>query len=53
MTGKPLQYARQALHRALADLAPGDEVNVIAYDHEQASCCPPLVFDICQPNRAT
>ncbi len=35
MTGKPLQYARQALDRALTDLGPGDQLNIIAYDHEQ------------------
>ena len=35
MTGKPLQYARQALDRALAELGPSDQVNIIAYDHEQ------------------
>jgi hypothetical protein len=35
MTGKPLQYARQALDRALTDLGPSDQLNIIAYDHEQ------------------
>ena len=35
MTGKPLQYARQALDRALTDLGPSDKLNIIAYDHEQ------------------
>ena len=35
MTGKPLQYARQALDRALTDLGPNDQLNIIAYDHEQ------------------
>ncbi len=38
MTGKPLQYARQALDRALTDLGPGDQLNIIAYDHEQVCC---------------
>ena len=40
MTGKPLQYARQALDRALTGLGPSDQLNIIAYDHEQVACWP-------------